>query len=179
MGQCLNSTYPSSRLIYRRTKVSRLVIRGSLCTLPPLVDGPPPLGPWTFQKVQPWTCRGPSLPEVGVGGLDLVLFEKSNRPSLRGGGWTLDFSGSQIDPPSAWKPCKNHLQMFRFPKRAIFCPFSFLFFFLRIWRVSWTALGGGWTLDFSECPIDLARPPGRGGGCKVALVLYYILVSLN
>ena len=31
-------------------------------------------------------------------GLDLGLFEKSNRPSRRGGGWTLDFSESPTDP---------------------------------------------------------------------------------
>ena len=42
------------------------------------------------------------------GGLDLGLFEKSDRPSWRGS-WTLDFSESQIDPPNAWKPHENHL----------------------------------------------------------------------
>ena len=38
-------------------------------------------------------------------GVNLGLLSKSNQPSttLGGGGWTLDFSESQIDPQNAWK----------------------------------------------------------------------------
>ena len=95
-------------------------------------------------------------------------FSESPTDPLGGGGWTLDFSVSQIDPQNAWKTHKNackSLENTQFsPSRCAFG--GSLGTFRGGWTLDFSECpidplgGGGWTLDFSESPTD---PPGGGG----------------